>query len=307
MKLLLSHIADPDGITPVILLNLTDELFDYELFEVDGLSDFINERIDSDYFLKYDQVFIVDLGITKECAINILNSKYHDKFKLFDHHESHEFLNEFDFALVVEEHDGFKECGTSLFYNYLKEKYDVLNKNSIVTFTELVRENDTWQFTKDKKKSMELANLFEFYGKDTFIEKYTKYLKNNAEFDFDSLEQEILKCLDKNLNDYLEFQKDKVIFKNIKGYNIGIVFAERYRSELGDYLANLYQDKIDFVAIININKHVSLRGKKLDKPVNKFAESYQGGGHPMASAMPYPSDLKEKIIDYIFGDKNGDK
>ena len=29
MKLLLSHIADPDGITPIILLNLINEEFEY--------------------------------------------------------------------------------------------------------------------------------------------------------------------------------------------------------------------------------------------------------------------------------------
>ena len=51
-----------------------------------------------------------------------------------------------------------------------------------------------------------------------------------------------------------------------------------------------------------MNRHISLRGKKIDKAVNKFAEIYGGGGHPLAAAMKYPSDLKDKIIDYIFGD-----
>ena len=52
MKLLLSHIADLDGITPVILMNLLNEEFDYELFEIGELSTFIEERLENNYFDK---------------------------------------------------------------------------------------------------------------------------------------------------------------------------------------------------------------------------------------------------------------
>ena len=50
MKLLLSHIADPDGITPIILLNLLKEEFEYKLFEANNISRFIIEKIDEDTF-----------------------------------------------------------------------------------------------------------------------------------------------------------------------------------------------------------------------------------------------------------------
>ena len=76
MKLLLSHIADLDGVTPVILLNLLKENFDYELFDNNDLSGFILDKIDTNYFDKYDTIYITDLGITKECADKIINSKY---------------------------------------------------------------------------------------------------------------------------------------------------------------------------------------------------------------------------------------
>ena len=76
MKLLLSHIADLDGVTPVILMNLLNEEFDYELFEIGELSAFIEERLENNYFDKYENIFITDLGITKECADKIVNSKY---------------------------------------------------------------------------------------------------------------------------------------------------------------------------------------------------------------------------------------
>ena len=107
------------------------------------------------------------------------------------------------------------------------------------------------------------------------------------------------------MNEYLEEKKDKVIIRKINGYKVGIVFAERYRSNLGNYLAKEYSDDVDFICIINIARHMSLRGIKIDKPVNKFAEIYGGGGHPLAAAMPNPVGIQEKIIDLIFGELNG--
>ena len=97
--------------------------------------------------------------------------------------------------------------------------------------------------------------------------------------------------------------KDKVIIKKVNNYNIGFVFAELYRSSLGNYLAELYYDKVDFIAIVNLNRHISFRGRKENIPTNKFAEIFGGGGHPLASAMDFPNDLKDKIIKYIYGEE----
>jgi len=305
MKLLLSHVADPDGITPIILLKLLNLDFEYELFEATKLSEFIIEKIDTDYFDKYEDIFIVDLGINKDCADKIENSKYKNKFKIFDHHESNKFLNNYQFGRVIEEVDGFKECGTSIFFNYLINNYEnsILMKESVVTFVELVRENDTWQFTELEEDAHNLSNLFSFYGKDSYVDIYTEFLKNNDKFYFNKTELLILKSLNRQMKEYLEEKKDKVIIKKINGYKIGFVFAERYRSNLGNYLAKEYSNEVDFICIINVARHISLRGIKIDKPVNKFAEIYGGGGHPLAAGIPNPEDLKEKIIDYIFGEK----
>lgn len=306
MKLLLSHIADPDGISPIILLNLLDEEFEYKLFEAPDLSVFILENLDNNFFDKYDQIYIVDLGITKDCAEKIIKSKYKDKFKLFDHHESNYHLNNYEFAKVVEEVDGFKECGTSIFFSYLVNTYDnpVLTKSSVVNFVELIRENDTWQFTELEEEAHNLSALFGFYGKEEYVNIYTNFLKNNDKFYFSKTELLILKSLNRQKQEYLEEKKDKVIFRKINGYNVGIVFAERHRSNLGNYLARIYKEEADFICIINLARHISLRGIKENKPVNKFAELYGGGGHPLAAAMSCPNGLKDKIIDYIFGENN---
>ena len=302
MKLLLSHVADLDGITPIILLNLLNIDFEYELFDVHKLDKFIVDRIDTDYFSKFDEIIITDLAITKETASKIIGSKYKEKFVLLDHHESDMYLNNYSFATVMEEVNGFKECATTILFKYLVDKYknSVLSKNSVITFVELVRECDTWQFTELKEEAKSLNGLFAFFGKDYFIDNYTNFLKKNSDFYFSEMELSVLKTLNQKRLDYLEFMKDKVIIKKIQDYNIGVVFAEQYRSELGHFLAEKYIDKVDFIAIINMNYHISLRTVK-DIKLNEFALKYGGGGHPYASGMPLKEDIKDRIIDEIFG------
>ena len=305
MKLLLSHVADLDGITPIILLNLLDIDFEYELFDVNKLDKFIADRIDTDYFSKFDEIIITDLAITKETASKIIGSKYKEKFVLLDHHESNMYLNNYSFATVMEEVNGFKECATTILFKYLIDKYKnpILFKNSVINFVELVRECDTWQFTELKEEAKGLNSLFAFFGKDYFIDNYTNFLKKNSDFYFSEMELSVLKTLNQKRLDYLECMKDKVIIKKIQDYNIGVVFAEQYRSELGHFLAEKYRDKVDFIAIINMNYHISLRTVK-DIKLNEFALKYGGGGHPYASGMPLKENIKDRIIDEIFGVTN---
>ena len=205
MKLLISHIADLDGISPVILMNLLDIDFEYELFEIGEINEFIKERIDSDYFDKYDDIYITDLSVSKDIVLKILSSKYKYKFKLFDHHKSAEWLNEYEFATVMEEVNGFKECGTTLFYQYLIKTFDndILKKENVVTYIECVREEDTWQFTELKDDADNINNLLGFYGNDEFIELYTDKLKNNSKLYFDKYELKIINALNRKKQDYL--------------------------------------------------------------------------------------------------------
>ena len=301
MKLLLSHVADLDGISPVILLKILDIDFDYKLFEIGEIDGYLSDAIDNDKLDKYDEVYITDLNVLSDTALKIVNSKYKKKIKLFDHHKSAEWLNEYDFATVYESINGFMECGTSLFYKHLQDKYksNILTKESIITFVELVREADTWQFTDLKDESDNLNSLFSFYGIDNFIDKYSDFLKNNNTFYFDKTDLAIISNLDRLQYEYLKKMEDKIIFKEIDNYNIGIVFAEQYRSSLGHHLAHLYKEKIDFVCIINLNRSISFRGIK-DIDISLFAKKYGGNGHEKACGMPLPSNIKEKIIEEIF-------
>ena len=301
MKLLLSHIADLDGISPVILLKLLNVEFDYALFEVGEINDYLSAKLEDGSLDKYEDIYITDISVSKEIADKINNSKYKDKFKLFDHHTSAMFLNDYEFAKVEESIEEYKVCGTTMFFNYLIENYDneMLTKNSVITYLELVRECDTWDFTELKDEAMDLNTLYSFIGNEDFIDNYTRFLSVNDEFYFTKQEMDIIRHLNKNKQDYIEKISNNVIIKQIRGYNVGIVFAENYRSEIGHFIADKYSD-IDLVAIINMNRYISLRTVKKNVDVSKFASYYGGAGHKEASGMPINEKVKQLIISEIF-------
>ena len=47
---LLSHIADADGVMPVILTDLAFEEYDYKLLEIVDVDNFMNESLDNNLF-----------------------------------------------------------------------------------------------------------------------------------------------------------------------------------------------------------------------------------------------------------------
>ena len=49
--------------------------------------------------------YITDLGMNEESALQLVKSKYKDRFKLFDHHETNYHLNNYGFATVIEDID----------------------------------------------------------------------------------------------------------------------------------------------------------------------------------------------------------
>ena len=88
------------------------------------------------------------------------------------------------------------------------------------------------------------------------------------------------------------------------GKKCGIVFAEKYRSLLGNYLVEKYSYCIDFVVIINMQQGVSFRSNRDDVNVSEIASVFGGGGHFKASGAPLDNSLKKEIIKYIFNDDN---
>ena len=302
--LLISHIADNDGVSPIILLKLVLNDFDYKLLEIYEVEDYVNELIDSGRYKEYDQIYITDLKLTMELCEKIDNiEELKNKLLVFDHHQSNLFVNDFNFAtVIVKNEEGRMECGTSLFYKYLKNKYpnSILNNKIVSNYVEHVRENDTWDYLiENEPKAKKLGMLFSLYNREKYINSMLTNLKNNVDELFSSEENYLLSIEQERMNDYIESKKDKVYFGKINNYEVGIVFAESYRSVLGNYLAKYYEDKVDFIIIINFDHGISYRTIK-EVNVGEFAQIYGGGGHQKAAGSYFPDGFHKQLIELLY-------
>lgn len=290
-RLIISHIADPDGVTPIILSKLVFEEFDYILSENKDVNSNVKNNLD-----KYDFIYVVDLNISEELA-DFIEENYKDKIMIIDHHLSCEYMNKYSF---IEVNAQDKESGTSLYYKYLLNKYnnDLLNRESTKMLVEHVRTMDIYDFSKTNKEEAEkLEMIFKIYGKDRFIDKFYNVIINDLELyskedlNLVTLEKERIKRYIEE-KDFIEISLDKK--------RVGVVFAERYISELGNYFINKY-DYLDYIILINMDKQISYRGNgKVDLSI--IAKKFGGGGHINAAGNCLPSGLKEKVIKEIFPD-----
>lgn len=299
-RCLITHIADPDGAFPIILSKLVFDDIDFyscEKIEVDGI---LKQVLES-----YDTIYIVDLNVSKEMAEFI--NQYEtlkNKILVFDHHKSEEHLNMYPFIHVVVENNGIKESGTSLYYKYLKDltNNSLLNKDSVSTLVELVRENDTFDFNElYKEPALQFRNLYDIYGREKYIEHFYNFVLENDTFEFTGTEKVLIELEQERAKRYIEEKMQHVKKAKINGIPVGIVFAEQNRSMLGHMMASTMTD-IDIAIVINVDRSISYRADKEEIDTNVLAIPCGGGGHKHASGSPLPKDIQEKIVEYIYKD-----
>ena len=290
-RLIISHIADPDGVTPIILSKLVFEEIDYILSENKDVNDNVKNNLD-----KYDFIYVVDLNISEELA-DFIEANYKEKIMILDHHLSCNNMNKYSFIEVNAEG---KESGTSLYYKYLLNNYNnnLLNRESTKMLVEHVRTMDIYDFSKTSKEEAEkLEMIFKIYGKDRFIDKFYNVIINDLEL-YSKEDLNLVELEKERIKRYIEEKEFMEI--SLDNKRVGVVFAERYISELGNYLINKY-DYLDYIVLINMDKKISYRGNgKVDLSV--IAKKFGGGGHINAAGNCLPSGLKEKVIKEIFPD-----
>lgn len=300
---LISHVADLDGVAPVVLTDLTFTDYDYQLLDIKDVDTFMRDSISNNKFDDYDLVIMTDLCISEDLAKEIDETIFKNKFIVLDHHYTNLSLNKYSFIQVVDEVQGIKESGTSLYYQYLLKNYpnDILKQESVAYFVLLTRLADTWQWQEfNMPEARDLSCLLAYYGNERFISNYNNFLRKNKEFYFNESEKILLEVDKNRKEEYINRFKDgNIIIKQIKEYKVGIVFAENYRSELGNELSVYYKDKVDLIMIINLNRSLSFRCSKDDVNVSDFASFFGGKGHVKAAGAPLPENIKEDIINMI--------
>ena len=296
--LLISHIADEDGLTPVILAKLVYKNVTPILLNPGEVDKAYLENVDN-----YDLVHITDLNISEDLAKQINeNEKLKGKTLIFDHHQSAINLNKYDFIEVVTEENNQKQSASSLYYKYLLtiSENPLLHKESTKGLIEQVRIIDTYDFkTEEDKKTLNLDYLFSILGRENYITYFEDYIKNNDKFEYTKEENFLIKLQKDKIDNYITNKAKEMMLANLEGHKVGIVYAESNRSLLGNYLVE--NNDIDFAVVINIARSVSYRGKdKVDLSV--FSAKHHGGGHKNASGSPLPKNILKDVTKLIFDD-----
>lgn len=327
MKIKLFTHTDLDGVGCAILAYLVfgRENVDVEYCDYSNIDETVRAFCETGLYRIYDHVYITDISISEDTADYIQSecSKYMRELNwhLFDHHATALGLNKYDWCEVkvnapVDSY--FKTCGTELFAIYLHEggAFDHHGSyviNNIDRFVGIVRDYDTWRW-KDRGKEgvicKQVNDLFYIYGRDKFIrwasnQIYTYREPRTVDFDgeslvvlesegysfpwFSEMDRTLLEQKQKDIDIYVE-EKNKQLAQKIDEFgNIyGVVFAERYFSELGNRLCEM-NPEIAYVAIIDIcNGKIHYRTVREDIDVGgEIARSRGGGGHKKAARSEF--------------------
>lgn len=301
---------DLDGLSCVLLAKLAygKDFVDFETCRYEDINDKVQLYVDEKHYEAFNTCFITDISMEDELAgyINTLTSIPSGHISLIDHHISAIELNQYDWCHVtVENADGQKCSGTSLFYERLLN-LDVPNKENLLTpivksFVEKVRRYDTWDWKMlDDLESKQLNDLFYILGKERFLDYWLERLeKDQGDFSFDEVHLLLLELKQNEIDQYIESRNEELIVKEIAGYQAGIVFANRFQSELGNTLALLHPE-LDFIAMINVGGGVSCRTTKENVNLAELAALFGGGGHAKAAGLPVGDEIREMVINTLF-------
>lgn len=318
-----SH-TDTDGVGCAILAylafereNVDVEYCDYK--DVDGK---VREFYLCDNPEDYDAIYITDISVDEEVASEIDELvAAGQKWRLFDHHATALWLNEYEWCTVMVGHhySGIKTSGTELFSMHLFENeqfdhYDAYTIESIDRFVDIVRDYDTWRWKELGDEGIvckQVNDLFHIYGREKFIDwaihqiQGIDYISLLQTFPcFSVTDKALLEQKQREIDIYVE-SKNKQLVERIDqfGHTYGVVFADRFVSELGNRLSELHLE-LEYIAMIDISHGtVSYRTTSEDIDLgNEIAHSHGGGGHRKAAGSQFDiSVVRDLVVREVLG------
>lgn len=287
--LLITHEADMDGLTPFVLAKIIYEDVDVIWAKPEDMDIIIKDIIDNKTYKEYKKIIITDLGLKDICYDLINNSSLKNMIMHFDHHQTN---NTATWSTVKIKDGDYSYSAASIFYDYLKDEYpnnEILNKNSLKEYIEAVRLYDNFEHIKyNNALGMQLTNIFaNTIREDLITSLLDRFInKNDEHFTLTNEEKEIVDRCEKDLKEYLEYCDKNMIQMDFLEYHIGLSISTKYRSTVGNYLAEKYKDEIDFILIANPEREsFSFRAIK-DINVGEIASRLGGGGHAKAAGFP---------------------
>ncbi len=307
--LVISHLADIDGMGSIILGKFYFHEFDYLL--ADNNYDFdLENDIDAS---SYTTIYICDLGFTdKNLNYCLSHPEIANKIKHFDHHESEEEKNKYYFVNEVIKVDDHLTSATELFYNYLLTLPDstFLKGTFFQKLVEAIRREDTWTFEEvNNTLGPNLATLHAYLGATSFIDMMSG-LDCTGDFYLPKVYEDIIDrqnaIKDADVKNYVS--KARLI--EFKNYKIIVSISEGYRSYVGNELMQMYPEA-DFALIINFYRLTcSLRINNDKYDLGQVAKEFtaNGGGHKRAAGFQFDDEsipkIKEIISKYLVLVKN---
>lgn len=255
---------------------------------------------------KYDIIFITDISVSDEVAEKLDTISH--KIILLDHHHTAEHLNKYSWCKVKVE-DSIngeieKTCGTRLFYDFIMKDKPSINK-SLEEFVEMVRKYDTWLWEEKYNdiKPKQLNDLLKVLGRNRFVKNILEKIYNDDEL-INMMDEYLLTLRQEEIDMYIKSKSKSMITLKFLEYNIGVVMADNYISELGNRLSEM-NPNVDFIMIIN-QESISYRTVKDNVDVGKIAKQFGGGGHRKASGNPMNTEWIVKLVrDMEVGSKDG--
>ena len=245
---------------------------------------------------------ITDIRLDEETA-KIVNDKFNN-FYLLDHHPTALGLNKYNWCTVAIENNGIKTSGTEMFYYWLVNNGYLKASDTLKKISDLVRNYDTWRWAELGNEGVickKINDLLYLYGRDDFIHWCISEIHDQVFPRLYAKDEVVLKIKQSEIDRYIEEKNKNMFTISLCSKRCGVVFADRFVSELGNKLCKLHPE-IDFVAMIDIdNCAVSYRTIKDDIDLGKdIAEVFGGGGHPKAAGSKFNQEIQLRIIKEIF-------
>lgn len=293
--IIISHIADIDGMGSIILAKKYYKNLDYILIEINELLDIFKNT----NFYNYEIIYVCDLAISKSVQEYLDNHpEITYKLKHFDHHETCENTPKYINSIV--NINNIPTCATELFYNYLTSLEEKFNKNFYKTYVEATRQQDNFDFGNEEYNAKLLAFTHALIGPENYIELICN-LNDKENFKLPKIYEDLyISDLEKQ-KEYTDFVNKNLYVTNYNKYVIGITISEQYRSIVGNNICKL-RPEIDFIMIINFNRNkVSLRSVKENIDLNVIGKKFHpdGGGHKLSAGFLIDSISIPKLKKYV--------
>lgn len=306
---------DLDGIGCEIVGTLAFDEVSTTACSYDKIDGLVLDFLLSEESNEYDYILITDISVNDVVAA-VIEQQFQDKVRLYDHHATASWLNTYDWAQVngieMIGNEVVQSSGTSLLYEATKHLFQNKHYNhALQVFVEKVRRYDTWDWKNvyDDNIAGQLNDLYWILGRKRFVTSMIKKFTKDPFYSIVEGEWREMFKLGENLildvhadakAKYIKKASKRVTIKSVKGFKVGIVFAEQHISELGNDLAKEYKE-VDFMAIINMaSKSVSLRSIKDDVHLGKdIASHFNGGGHAKAAGFEINKDNIMKALKLV--------